>query len=87
VTEQFVRATLLVRYSRIARESFLIAEWQMILPQSTRKVQMKTLLMLMVGLLLAGCGSMEHHAGNGDAVYRHRYLVEHTAVDTICACP
>jgi len=65
----------------------LIAEWQMILPQSTRKVQMKTILMLMVGLMLAGCGSMENHARNGDAGYRHRYLVEHTAVDTICACP
>ena len=48
---------------------------------------MKTILMLMVGLMLAGCGSMENHAQNGDAGYRHRYLVEHTAVDTICACP
>jgi uncharacterized protein YceK len=33
---------------------------------------MKTILMLIVGLMLAGCGSMER---NRDAV------------DTICACP
>jgi len=52
---------------------------------------MKTILMLTVGLMLAGCGSMENHvrnhgfpptsagplAGFGDRM----------AVDTICACP
>ncbi len=49
---------------------------------------MKTTLMLIVGLMLAGCGSTGNHArnrtpapgaqyGSGDAV----------AVDTICACP
>jgi len=52
---------------------------------------MKTILMLTVGLMLAGCGSMESHdfdhgfpptsagplAGTGDRI----------AVDTICACP
>ncbi len=49
---------------------------------------MKTILMLIVGLMLAGCGSMENHVrnrtpapgaqrGSGDAV----------AVDMICACP
>ncbi len=47
---------------------------------------MKTILMLIVGLMLAGCGSMENQVRNrttalgaqrGDAV----------AVDTICACP
>jgi hypothetical protein len=52
---------------------------------------MKTILMLTVGLMLAGCGSMENHglnhgfpptsagplAGPGDRI----------AVDTICACP
>ena len=59
----------------------------MIRPQSTSKAQMKTILMLIVGLMLAGCGSMENHVRNRDAVDRHRYLVEHTAVDTICACP
>jgi hypothetical protein len=60
---------------RIAQDAFLIAEWQMIRPQSTRKAQMKTILMLIVGLMLAGCGSMENHVRNRDAV------------DTICACP
>ena len=48
---------------------------------------MKTILILIVGLMLAGCGSMGNHVRNRDAVYPHRYLVEHTAVDTICACP
>ncbi len=48
---------------------------------------MKTILMLIVGLMLAGCGSMENHARNRDAVDPHRYVVGHTAVDTICACP
>jgi uncharacterized protein YceK len=52
---------------------------------------MKTILMLTVGLMLVGCGSMENHgrnnglpstsagplAGPGDRI----------AVDTICACP
>jgi hypothetical protein len=37
----------------------LIAEGQMMRPQSTRKAQMKTILMLIVGLMLARCGSME----------------------------
>ena len=48
---------------------------------------MKTILMLIVGLMLAGCESMENHVRNRDAVDRNRYLVEHNAVDTICACP
>jgi len=39
------------------------------------KAQMKTILMLIVGLMLAGCGSMGNHVRNRDAV------------DTICACP
>jgi hypothetical protein len=60
---------------RIALESFLITGWRMIRPQSTWKAQMKTILMLIVGLMLAGCGSMENHVRNRDAV------------DTICACP
>src|SRR5207244_8639233 len=73
---------------RIAPESrFLIAGWRMIRPQSTRKAQMKTILMLIVGLMLAGCGSTGNHVRNRDAVDRNRYLVEHNAVDTICACP
>jgi len=46
---------------------------------------MKTILMLTVGLMLAGCGSTGNHVR--DAVDRNRYLVEHNAVDTICACP
>ena len=70
-----------------APESFLIAGWRMIRPQSTSKAQMKTILMLIVGLMLAGCESMENHVRNRDAVDRNRYLVEHNAVDTICACP
>ena len=36
---------------------------------------MKTILILIVGLMLAGCGSMENHVRNRDAVYPHRYLV------------
>ena len=40
---------------------------------------MKTILMLIVGLMLAGCGSMENHVRNRDAVDRNRYLVEHNA--------
>jgi hypothetical protein len=42
---------------------------------------------LIVGLMLAGCESTENQVPNRDAVDRNRYLVEHTAVDTICACP
>ena len=60
---------------RIALEMILIAGWQMIWPQSTGKAQMKTILMLIVGLMLAGCGSMQSHVRNRDAV------------DAICACP
>src|SRR4029453_3327998 len=85
----FARGKELKRPSRarIALESFLIAGWRMIRPQSTRKAQMKTTLMLIVGLMLAGCGSTENHVRNRDAVDCNRYLVEHNAVDTICACP
>src|SRR4051794_23016306 len=49
----------------------LIAEWRMTSSQRTRTAQMKTILMLIVGLMLAGCGSMESHVGNRDAVDRH----------------
>jgi hypothetical protein len=42
----------------------LIAEWPMIWPQSTGKAQMKTILMLIVGLMFGGCGSMENHVQN-----------------------
>jgi uncharacterized protein YceK len=48
---------------------------------------MKIILMLIVGLMLAGCGSTGNRVRNRDAVEHHRYLVEHNAVDTICACP
>jgi hypothetical protein len=78
----------------MALESFLIAGWQMIRPQSTRKAQMKTILMLIVGLMLAGCGSMENHVRNqkreldmereGLTAFQQG---ERYAVDTICACP
>src|SRR5438094_10660481 len=60
---------------RFSKNRFLIAGWQMIWPQSTGKAQMKTILTLIVGLMLAGCGSMENHVRNRDAV------------DAICACP
>ena len=43
---------------------------------------MKTILMLIVALMLAGCGSTGNHVRNRDAVDRNRYLVEHNAVDT-----
>jgi uncharacterized protein YceK len=48
---------------------------------------MKIILMLIVGLMLAGCESTENHVRNRDAADHNRYLVEHNAVDTICACP
>ena len=32
---------------------------------------MKTILMLIIGLMLAGCGSMENHVRNRDAMDRH----------------
>jgi uncharacterized protein YceK len=47
---------------------------------------MKIILMLIVGLMLAGCESTENHVHNRDADRNH-YVVEHNAVDTICACP
>jgi uncharacterized protein YceK len=58
----------------------------MIRPQSTRKAQMKTILMLIVGLMLAGCGSMENHTRMTklEAVNLNG---NRNAVDTICACP
>ncbi len=40
---------------------------------------MKIILMLIVGLMLAGCESTENHVRNRDAVDRNRYLVEHIA--------
>ena len=50
---------------------------------------MKTILMLIVGLMLAGCGSVPsaRPATNEREHTRNRNAVEHTAVDTICACP
>src|SRR5437867_11827162 len=73
---------------RIAQDAFLIAEWRMIRPQSTRKAQMKTILMLIVGLMLTGCGSMENHVRNRTAAPgAQRGSGDAVAVDTICACP
>jgi hypothetical protein len=76
---------------RIALESFLIAVWQMIGPQSTGKAQMKTILMLIVGLMLAGCGSMDNHVRNHGVASTSRLALQDRgngiAVDTICACP
>jgi uncharacterized protein YceK len=59
----------------------------MIRPQSTRKAQMKTILMLILGLMLAGCGSMENHVRNrheSGSTYR---TAEMDVVDALCACP
>ena len=44
----------------------IVLDWRMrmVRSQSTRKAQMKTILMLIVGLMLAGCGSMENHVRN-----------------------
>jgi hypothetical protein len=75
------------RLWRTRQNRFWIAGWQTIRPQSAKKAQMKTILILIVGLMLAGCGSTGNHVRNRDAVDRNRYLVEHNAVDTICACP
>jgi hypothetical protein len=63
----------------------MIAEWQMIRPQSTRKAQMKTIPMLIVGLMLAGCGSMENHVPTSSPGSYDRG--NRIAVDMICACP
>jgi len=60
-----------------------------------KKRKMKTILMLIVGLMLAGCGSMENHVRNRDVGARRPGVVhqpvsndgEARAVDTICACP
>jgi hypothetical protein len=57
----------------------------MIRPQSTGKAQMKTILTLIVGLMLAGCGSMENHVRNRTPALEAQR--ESVAVDTICACP
>jgi hypothetical protein len=49
---------------------------------------MKTILMLIVGLMLAGCGSMENHVRNqGVASTPVPDPGDWIAVDTICACP
>jgi hypothetical protein len=59
------------------------------------KTQMKTIQMLIVGLMLTGCGSMENHVRNRDEGAWRPGVVHHSvrndgearAVDTICACP
>jgi hypothetical protein len=52
---------------------------------------MKTILMLIVGLMLAGCGSMENHVRNHAVASTSRPPLQDPgdtiAVDTICACP
>ena len=52
---------------------------------------MKTILMLIVGLMLAGCGSMENHVRKNGVASTSRLALKDrghsTAVDTICACP
>jgi hypothetical protein len=53
--------------------------------------QMKTMLMLIVGLMLAGCGSMENHVRNHGVASTSQFALPDRgngiAVDTICACP
>ena len=53
---------------------------------------MKIILMLIVALMLAGCGSTEHHVRNRDAqpgayAVTASDAIMDTAVDAICACP
>jgi len=53
---------------------------------------MKTILMLALGLMLAGCGSMENHVQNHGVASRSQFAElpdpgNTVAVDTICACP
>ncbi len=52
---------------------------------------MKTILMLTVGLMLAGCGSMEHDVRKHGVASTSRLALPDRgngiAVDTICACP
>jgi uncharacterized protein YceK len=56
---------------------------------------MKTILMLIVGLMLAGCGSMENHVRNRDEGARRSGVVpqpvskdgEVRVEETISACP
>ncbi len=46
---------------------------------------MKTILMLIVGLMLTGCESMENHVRNVPPIVRDRG--DTIAVNVICACP
>ena len=51
---------------------------------------MKTILMLVVGLMLAGCGSMENHVRNHGVPSTSRLGLQDRGdsfVDAICACP
>ncbi len=50
---------------------------------------MKTILMLTVGLMLAGCGSTENHVRNNGVVstFPEYDRGDRIAIDTICACP
>ncbi|PYJ57611.1 MAG: hypothetical protein DME82_02050 [Verrucomicrobia bacterium] len=69
---------------RIAPESFLVAGCELSGHNQQRKAQMKTILMLIVGLMLADCGSMEN-VRNAPPVLRDRG--DTIAVGVICACP
>ena len=56
--------------------------------QPKGKGQMKTILLLIVGLMLAGCGSMGSHVRNGGVASTPVPDPGDTiAVNTICACP
>jgi hypothetical protein len=64
---------------------------RMVRPQSARKAQLKTILTLIVGLMLAGCGSMENHVRNHGVASASQAPLpdpgDTIAVNTICACP
>jgi hypothetical protein len=80
-----------MKASNQSMKRFLVAGWQMIRPQSRGKAQVKTILMLIVGMMLAGCGSMENHVRNHGVASTSRIALQDRgdtiAVDTICACP
>jgi hypothetical protein len=83
--------SLSLRPLGIAPESFF--DWRIANNPATIKgeLQMKTILMLTVGLMLAGCGSMENDVRNHGVASTSRIALPDRgngiAVDTICACP
>ena len=68
-------------------------DWRMTNDSATikRESTMKTILKLIVGLMLVGCGSMGNHVRNQGVASTSRLPLrdrgDWIAVDTICACP